>query len=89
MIGGRRMNTARLSSKGQLIIPKPIRQLHGWDTGQELEVIDTEQGVFLKTKSPFPETTLDEVAGSLIYRGKARSLSEMDEAIATGVKDHS
>ena len=83
------MNTARLSSKGQLIIPKPIRQMHGWDAGQELEVIDTDQGVFLKTKSPFPETTLDEVAGSLAYRGKARSLAEMDQAIAMGVKDHS
>jgi len=83
------MNTTRLSSKGQLIIPKPIRHRHGWDTGQELEVIDTEQGVFLKTKSPFPETTLDEVAGSLAYRGKARSLAEMDQAIAMGVKDHS
>jgi len=83
------MNTARLSSKGQLIIPKPIRQMHGWDTGQELEVIDTEQGVFLKTKSPFAETTLDEVVGSLIYRGKTKSIAEMDQAIATGVKDHS
>ena len=83
------MNTARLSSKGQLIIPKPIRQMHGWDTGQELEVIDTEQGVFLKTKNPFSETTLDEVADSLIYRGKTKSIAEMDQAIATGVKDHS
>jgi AbrB family looped-hinge helix DNA binding protein len=87
--GGWYMNTARLSSKGQLIIPKPIRQMHGWDAGQELEVIDTDQGVFLKTKSPFPETTLDEVAGSLACRGKARSLVEMDQAIAMGVKDHS
>ncbi|MDQ6971476.1 MAG: AbrB/MazE/SpoVT family DNA-binding domain-containing protein [Mariprofundaceae bacterium] len=82
------MNTARLSSKGQLIIPKPIRQMHGWDAGQELEVIDTEQGVFLKTKSPFPETSLDKVVGSLNYRGKAKSITEMDQAIATGVKDH-
>ncbi len=83
------MNIARLSSKGQLIIPKPIRQMHGWDTGQELEVIDTEQGVLLKTKSPFPATTLDEVAGSLAYQGKTKSLADMDQAIAMGVKDHS
>jgi len=89
MTGGWHMNTARLSSKGQLIIPKPIRQVHGWDTGQELEVIDTEQGVLLKTKSPFPETTLNEVAGSLAYQGKTKSLADMDQAIAIGVKDHS
>jgi len=47
------MSTARLSSKGQLIIPKPIRKAHGWDTGPEFEVIDTEEGILLKSRSPF------------------------------------
>jgi len=47
------MSITRLSSKGQLIIPKPVRRAHCWDAGQELEVIDMEEGVLLKTKSPF------------------------------------
>ncbi|OIO71294.1 MAG: AbrB family transcriptional regulator [Zetaproteobacteria bacterium CG_4_9_14_3_um_filter_49_83] len=81
------MSTARLSSKGQLIIPMPIRKAHGWDAGQELEVIDSEEGLFLKTKKPFRETSIDEVAGSLPCSGKARSLADMEQAIETGMKE--
>ena len=81
------MNIARLSSKGQLIIPKPIRQAHGWDTGQELEVIDTAEGPFLKAKSPFKQTSMDDVVGSLPYSGEAKTVAQMHEAIATAIKE--
>jgi len=80
------MSTARLSSKGQLIIPKPIRKAHGWDTGQELEVIDTEEGILLKSKCPFKQTSMADVVGSLLYSGEARTVAQMHEAIARGVK---
>ncbi len=80
------MSTARLSSKGQLIIPKPIRKAHGWDAGQELEVIDSEEGILLKSRSPFKQTSLGEVVGSLPYSGESKSIAQMQEAIATGVK---
>jgi len=81
------MSTARLSSKGQLIIPKPIRKAHGWDTGQELEVIDSEEGIFLKSKSLFKPSSMEEVVGSLPYTGEAKTVSQMHEAIAKGVKE--
>jgi len=81
------MNTARLSSKGQLIIPKPIRQAHGWDTGQELEVIDTEDGILLKSRSPFKQTSIADVVGSLSYSGQAKTIEQMHEAITTGIKE--
>ena len=81
------MNTARLSSKGQLIIPKPIRQAHGWDTGQELEVIDTEEGILLKSRSPFKQTSMADVVGSLPYSGEAKTIAQMHEAIVTGIKE--
>ena len=32
--------TTRLSTKGQLIIPKEIRERHGWGPGSELEIED-------------------------------------------------
>jgi len=32
------------------------------------------------------ETQLDEVAGCLAYKGKAKTLEEMDDAIAKGIK---
>ena len=81
------MNTARLSSKGQLIIPKPIRKAHGWDTGQELEVIDTGEGILLKSRSPFKQTSMADVVGSLPYSGEAKTIDQMHEAIATGIKE--
>lgn len=34
------MARTRLSSKGQLIIPKPVRDRHGWKVGTEIEVED-------------------------------------------------
>ncbi len=74
----------RLSSKGQVIIPKSSRDTHHWEVGQELVVIDTEEGVLLKPARPFPVATLDELAGCLSYSGPAKSLEEMEQAIRQG-----
>jgi len=80
------MSTTRLSSKGQLIIPKPVRKAHGWGTGQELEVIDMKDGVLLKTKSPFRQTSMDDVLGALPYSGPAKTVEQMQEAIGRGIR---
>ncbi len=78
------MAKTRLSSKGQVIIPKSSRDTHHWEVGQELVVIDTEEGVLLKPARPFPVATLDELAGCLSYTGPAKSLEEMEQAIQQG-----
>ena len=78
------MNKTRLSSKGQVIIPKSSRDSHHWEVGQELVVIDTEQGVLLKPAQPAPAATLGELAGCLSYTGIAKSLGEMEQAIEWG-----
>lgn len=78
------MAKTRLSSKGQVIIPKSSRDTHHWEVGQELVVIDTEEGVLLKPARLFPPATLDELAGCLSYRGSAKSLEEMEQAIQQG-----
>lgn len=80
------METIRLSSKGQAIIPKTVRAAHRWEPGRELVVIDAEDGILLKSKTPFAQTTLDEVAGSLRVTGKTRSLDDMEAAIQRGVR---
>jgi AbrB family looped-hinge helix DNA binding protein len=79
--------TTRLSSKGQVIIPRQVRTAHNWKSGQELEVVDVGDGVLLKPKKPFPETTLAEVTGSLGYNGKAKTIEEMEEAIRKGARE--
>lgn len=81
------METTKLSSKGQVIIPKSVRTAHRWEAGQELEVFDTGDGVLLKPKSPFAETKIQEVAGCLLYSGTAKTLEDMDRAIAQGVME--
>ena len=64
------MNTTKLSSKGQIIIPKPIRMAHHWETGQDFIVINTSDGILLKPKTPFQETALADVASCLKYKGR-------------------
>ena len=81
------MKTTRLSSKGQVIIPKPIRVAHHWEPGLELIVIDTEDGVLLKQKTPFTKTRLKDVAACLHYTGEPKSIEEMEKAIKQGVKE--
>ena len=63
------MPTTRLSSKGQVIIPKAIRQTHSWEPGQEFDVIETDDGVLLRPHQVFPPTTFDEVGIALKYDG--------------------
>jgi len=80
------MNTTKLSSKGQVIIPKPLRTAHHWESGQELVVIDVGDGILLKPKTPFAESDINEVASCLKYNGKAKTLEDMDAAIKRGIK---
>jgi len=83
------MSTVRLSSKGQVVIPKGIRVRHDWHEGQELEVIDTEEGLLLRENRPARVRHLDEVAGCLKYQGPAKSLHDMEEAIRKGAEESS
>lgn len=81
------MTTTVLSSKGQVIIPKPVRTAHHWVEGARLLVIDTADGVLLRSASSLKETRLKEVAACLKYSGRAKTLAEMEGAIRRGVKE--
>lgn len=76
------METTKLSSKGQVIIPKHIRESHHWDAGLELQVIEFEGGILLKPKAPFEKTSIDDVAGCLQFSGPGKT----DEDIQTAMK---
>ena len=80
------METTRLSSKGQVILPAAIRAAKQWKAGVEFVVEETDEGVLLRPLKPFAPTTLDEVAGSARYTGKARTLDEMDKAITAEIR---
>jgi AbrB family looped-hinge helix DNA binding protein len=80
------MDTTRLSSKGQLVLPKAIRDAGDWAEGTEFMVERVSEGVLLRPVRPFPVTRLEDVIGCAGYRGPARSIADMERAIAKGVK---
>jgi len=79
--------TTSISNKGQVIIPEHIRREKNWKTGQELILTEIDDGILLKSVSPFRPTTLEEVARCLPYHGTAKTLAEMDAGIAAGVSE--
>ncbi|MDI6027940.1 AbrB/MazE/SpoVT family DNA-binding domain-containing protein [Corticibacterium sp. UT-5YL-CI-8] len=40
-----------MSSKGQIVVPKPLRDAHGWTAGTEFDFIETEEGVIMQPVS--------------------------------------
>lgn len=79
------METTKLSSKGQVVLPKSVRDEHGWAPGTEFEVESTSDGVRLRAKAPFARTKLAQVFGSVAYAGPSKSLGDMDEGIRDSV----
>ncbi|MCB1677220.1 MAG: AbrB/MazE/SpoVT family DNA-binding domain-containing protein [Halioglobus sp.] len=79
----------KLSSKGQIVIPKAIRAAHQWEVGQKLVLIDTGDGILLRPEKPFPRTSLEAVASFLKYTGKPKSLEDMEDAIEQGASESS
>jgi len=80
------METTRLSSKGQLVLPKSIRDADNWSEGTEFLVERVADGVLLRPLRPVPATRLEDVIGSAGYRGPARSDADIARAIERGVK---
>jgi AbrB family looped-hinge helix DNA binding protein len=82
------METTKLSSKGQIILPKSVRDSHHWSAGMEFEIEDTPDGVMLRPAKSFSPTRLRDVIGCTGYAGPAKTLEDMEAAIAEGAKGH-
>lgn len=80
------MQTTSLSSKGQVVLPKQIRDAMHFAPGARFSVEATPEGVLLRLLNELPASTLSEVAGRLPYKGKAKSVEEMDAAITEELK---
>ena len=82
------MEKTRLSNKGQVVIPKAVRALHGWKPGLEFVVEDVGDGIKLRPIKPYKETKIEEVMGCVGYEGLRKSLQDMEAAIAKGAKEN-
>ena len=82
-----RTATATVSTKGQVILPKAIRERRGWKAGTRLVVEETPEGVLLKEKPLLAPTRPEDVYGMLHRLGiRAVTVDEMDEAIPEEVR---
>ena len=80
------IDTTVLSGKGQVVIPKRLRDERGWEPGLRLVVEATEQGLTLR---PLEATRADAAArllGIAGYHGPRRSLAEMQAGIRKGAR---
>ncbi len=71
----------RISSKGQVVIPKSVRNHYQWKPGTVLQIEETPNGVVL---SPVASPTVDQEAVFGCLKGKVVkpvTLDEMDLAV--------
>jgi len=78
------MAITKLSTKGQVVLPKEVRDTLGISSGTELEV-EVRDGVVLLR--PIRKTTVEDLVGMLEWSGPAKTLEEMEEAIAKGAAE--
>ena len=71
-----------LSTKGQLVLPKAMRDHLGWGVGARLVVEEVDGTVTLRRAPLFKVTDYEEVYGMLKSDRPPVSLVEMDEAVA-------
>ncbi|MBL8526411.1 MAG: AbrB/MazE/SpoVT family DNA-binding domain-containing protein [Burkholderiales bacterium] len=81
------METTKLSSKGQIILPKAVREAHRWQPGTEFTVEDTGDGILLRPARTVAPTRIEDVAGRLRVDGPVRTLEEMETAIDAEMKE--
>ena len=75
-----------MTAKGQITLPKAVRDQRHWPAGTRLTVEDTPDGVLLKATPALPEIAIDAVFGSMRHAGLALSLDDMEGAIVQEAK---
>ena len=79
--------TTTVSTKGQVILPKAVRDERAWNAGTRLVVERTREGVLLREEARFPRTRLEDVVGLLSGPGPVLTIEQMDEAVAAEFAD--
>ena len=69
--------TITLSSKGQVVIPKEIRDELQWKAGVELTLISSPSGITLKAKPKNTGRNLADLIGMLKHDGPPLSTEEL------------
>jgi len=73
--------TITLSSKGQVVIPKEIREALHWDAGTELTLVSSAHGVTLKAMPKKSGRKLADLIGMLKHDGPPICTEELCEPV--------
>jgi len=73
----------KISAKGQVVIPKPVRESLCWVEGDALEVVPVSDGVLLRrAQNPQDKITIQQfMAEQPPFVGRPVTVEEMNEAI--------
>ena len=74
-----------LSQKGQVVLPKALRDALRWQPGTRLYVQTTPDGLLLTAAAEVKTGDPRAVADCAAYRGPKRSVEDMADAIRKGV----
>lgn len=75
-----------LSSKGQIVVPRQIRQNHGWQPGLSFTITEKDDSIILVPISAKKTSKLEDVIGCVGYHGKKKSFAQMDAGILEEAK---
>jgi AbrB family looped-hinge helix DNA binding protein len=79
--------TTTLSSKGQMVLPKALRDLKQWKPGAQLLLEDVPGGVMVKLVEAKKKYTVDDLIGILKYDGPPLSQEEIDRRIDESIAE--
>jgi AbrB family looped-hinge helix DNA binding protein len=75
------MDTTKLSAKGQVVLPKRVREELGWAVGTEFVVERSGSGVLLRPRAKGRGKSVAALAGALRHTGRPVTLQAMARAI--------
>lgn len=81
-------HTTKLSSKGQVVIPKSLRTAHRWKPGTKFIVEEQGDNIVLRPKQKREKLRWDKMIGCLNYKGPRKTIGEMDGAVLAEALRH-
>lgn len=78
--------TTRVSTRGQVVLPKSIRDQFGWRSGDTLVVEKRPDGVLLRRAEKGAPARYEDVAGCLGPAKRTVSIKEMNSAVGDHIR---
>ena len=79
------MSRTVISPRGQVVLPKAIRDKRRWTAGTKLTVEERPDGVLLKPVEK-KKLSVSDLRGIVKYKGPSRSIEEMNDTIDAEVR---